>query len=263
MSRTRRWVESEVKDGVSRIALSSWKYFHDFVYQEMLDFRDYIWRGHRCDNWLLEPTLDRALKGVEQSMQTSIRRAHLRNFKMAVRGRRGPNPSHIGSEDEWWALGQHYGLYSPLLDWTNSPFVAAYFAFANQGTPQTRRRAVFAVDPKSLMSKDLDVIDSTPEDERPKVVYEVRPLSDDNPRLVNQGGLFLRAPDNTDLETWVRKKFVGVNEEITLMKITIPDSDREMALRSLNRMNINHLSLFPDLTGASQFCNTDLIIKNY
>lgn len=150
MSRTRRWIEGEVEHGVGTIALSSWRYFHDYVYQEMLDFRHYIWRGHRCDNWLLEPTLDRALRRVPPSKQDSVRSEHLHNFKMAVRGRRGPNPPNIETENDWWALGQHYGLHSPLLDWTNSPFVAAYFAFANEGNPQTSCRAVFAVNPRSL-----------------------------------------------------------------------------------------------------------------
>ena len=87
-------------------------------------------------------------------------------------------------------------------------------------------------------------------------------MSDDNPRLVSQGGLFTRGPDKTDVQSWVETNAV-VPGKVTLIKITIPDTDRETALRSLNRMNINHLSLFPDLTGASKQCNMSAEIDRY
>jgi hypothetical protein len=48
-----------------------------------------------------------------------------------------------------------------------------------------------------------------------------------------------------------------------LLKITFPESDRQMALRELNLMNINHLTLFPDASGASTFCNLGLRIQHY
>ncbi len=61
----------------------------------------------------------------------------------------------------------------------------------------------------------------------------------------------------------MEQHFAGESEKLVAIKITMPDSNREEALKSLNRMNINHLTLFPDLFGASVFCNTDFEIIGY
>ena len=90
----------------------------------------------------------------------------------------------------------------------------------------------------------------------------IRPLSDENQRLVNQGGLFTRAPDGEAVESWVQKNFID-DSGYVLMKILIPNKDRTECLTSLNRMNINHLTLFPDLYGATKYCNLFGEIKNY
>jgi len=74
--------------------------------------------------------------------------------------------------------------------------------------------------------------------------------------------MFTRAPDGMLVEDWVATAFPE-DKHSYLLKITIPTKDRLVALRTLNRMNINHLSLFPDLDGASRFANLHLIIDRY
>ncbi|HKP01854.1 MAG TPA: hypothetical protein VJU77_00705 [Chthoniobacterales bacterium] len=48
-----------------------------------------------------------------------------------------------------------------------------------------------------------------------------------------------------------------------LYKLLLPSEERLMALRSLNRMNINFLSLYPDVEGASLYCNMTLELDHY
>lgn len=264
MARKPRWEELGVSDGIGDVRLFSWRYFADYINQEMLDFREYIWRGQRYDNWLFESTLDRRTRGMTRLKRRRVRNTHLQNFKFGVRGRRGPNPSDL-TENDWWTLGQHHGLDTPLLDWKSSPFAAAYFAFYGQGTPQTSRRAIYALHASSVQAKSEELSAAHEKKEgigRAPIVELVRPLSDDNPRLVNQGGLFTRAPERVDLESWIKEHFADTGS-YTLMKITIPNKERHLVFRSLNRMNINHLTLFPDLYGTSKFCNLDLAIDKY
>lgn len=42
---------------------------------------------------------------------------------------------------------------------------------------------------------------------------------------------------------------------IALAKIIIPTKEKELTLDSLDKMNINSLTLFPDLIGAASFAN--------
>jgi len=98
---------------------------------------------------------------------------------------------------------------------------------------------------------------------RAPVVEFLEPLSDENSRLVSQGGLFTRAPDAVSIEHWIRTHFRGDDRVWRLLKITAPLRDRCIALRTLNRMNINHLSLYPDVYGASRFSNLHLLVENY
>lgn len=263
MARTPRWKVHD-DDKLMQVDLSSWAYFDDFIRQLMLKYRDYVWRGHASATWQLEPTLDRILKKRHKLADRSIRSEHLQRFQLATRGRRGSHPVPINSENEWWALGQHYGLATPLLDWTRSPYVAAYFAFASDECGPDARRAVFGL-PRGAVELLCENLCTRWKDEKhsgsPPLIEFIEPRLDENARLVNQGGVLTRAPDGVTIEDWIAEHRDGVLG--ILMKITIPDTDRAVALRTLNRMNINHLSLFPDVEGAAKFANLDLLIEDY
>ena len=159
------------------------------------------------------------------------------------------------TENDWWALGQHYGLATPLLDWLRSPFGAAYFAFEFGELPPTPYRVVFGLDERAADSKNLAIVHGPSlETGRVPILELIDPLSDENPRLVSQGGLFTRGPLGVPVERWVAEEFEGSADPV-LLRIEIPNAERTTSLRALQTMNINHLSLFPDLSGASLFSN--------
>ena len=258
-----KWNETPNVDGIVQLDLAAWGDFDDYIREEMLDYRNFIWRGQAAAKWPLESTLDRILRQQGRSGDADVREDHLRRFKFSTRGRRGINPPRIDSDNDWWALGQHYGLATPLLDWTASPFVAAYFAYVDEKNDGDDRRAIFALSRTAVSRRSAEIAKAWKKKARPPIVELVEPQSDENTRLVSQGGLFTRGPDAVNIDDWVRKNFAGVTDWVRILKITVPNDERLVALRSLNRMNINHLSLFPDLIGASVFTNLDLLIAKY
>lgn len=259
--RPRRWTV-DAAHGIWEVRLASWKYFYDYVRAEMLEFNHYVWRGDRCDNRTLLPSFDRQHARRSQAYIEIRSHGHLASFQRAVCGRRGVNPAQIQTENDWWALGQHYGLATPLLDWTNSPFVALFFAFEKLRQQQTPCRAVYAISPGTCEALTPDIKKAHDGQRRPDIVEFFTPLQDESSRLVNQNGLFSRCTAGKSLDQWVSEKFPKEKGGI-LLKILIPDEGREECLRTLNKMNINHLTLFPDLYGASNFCNMADSITKY
>lgn len=279
---------TRVAPGYTKLVLNSWKDFLDYVYEDMLDFETYVWRGQRCDNWKLEPTISRLKRTatVPRTQEHDFQKEQLESFKLAARGRRGPSPPQLSDENDWWALGQHHGLATPLLDWSTSPFVAAFFAFSELMRPQTKYRAIFALHQPTIESwagikkarenrKRIEQRKSAAPggllslaahiDAEEEITF-LRPLSDENHRLVNQGGLFTRSRTDKCIEDWVEENHPTQEDDdggMILIKILIPNTERDKCLRTLNRMNINPLSLFPDLSGASQYCNLFSEVKNY
>ncbi len=262
MARTARWTLIKYKNGVGEYSLSSWKYFSDFVNQEMINFTTYVYRGHGDSLWKLEPTLDRIIRSP-----TSFKRAaHLEKFKFETRGRRGAFPIKMEDDNDWWALGQHHGLATPLLDWTESPFVALFFAASAANNLDSDNFSVYAISQGSIkkINDQISQNEMSPLiNGRKQTVKIVKPLSDENKRLVSQRGLFTRGPNNIDLETWVRVNTDDVARDLRILKVNIPNRESKECLRYLNRMNISHSTLFPDLPGASDFCNMHLRIDKY
>lgn len=187
--------------------------------------------------------------------------AHLERFKKSIQGMHDDRPeffkSFINIKNEVWALGQHYGLGTPLLDWTTSPLIAAFFAFEPKKDPDSSQgeRVVYAID-KTKLDK-LKVGESKVE------LFE--PSYNGNKRLAAQSGLFTYVPNGVCLNELVKRCYKDVDgNEYVLIKLIIPGDDRDGFLRLLNsKENINNSSLYPDLIGVSRHCNLHFEIDDY
>jgi hypothetical protein len=172
----------------------------------------------------------------------------LERFRWAASGLRGPNPKDLSSE-EWWALGRHYGLITPLLDWTEKPYIATFFAFSecyekngyfrlleNKGKGVAIYRLLHS---SQLEGDGLQV---------------VKPVVDELGRLQSQRGVFtwLNSEMYYELQTFMD----NTNKGDLLTKITLPDLAVVYGLIDLDKHGIDYRLLFPDLVGAALAANT-------
>ncbi|MHC4144437.1 MAG: FRG domain-containing protein [Planctomycetota bacterium] len=251
----------EWESGVLTVPLQSWKDFSSGV-AHLDELGAFIWRGQRQD-WPLLSKFQRDVKGNH----TKILTEHTRTFRNAIKGRRGNNPPPLNNDIAVWKLGQHYGLPTPLLDWTESPFVAAYFAYWEDGSEDEDKPYRFVYG----LSKDITrwgPVKSSEDKLEKRYVYVSDECSDENARMINQRGLFtLTSAADIEIEQVVRLCYSDDEEKgvkrIILVKIQIPSTDRNQCLRELNRMNINHATLFPDLAGAAVYCTMKLKSTDY
>ncbi|MPS48838.1 FRG domain-containing protein [Methylobacillus sp.] len=230
-----------------------WHDLHLLIDDYFTHYNGYIFRGQADTSWPLESSLTRAIRRScpdEANIELTVR-WHLAAFKENIRGRCSVD-LHTATDETLWALGQHFGLYTPLLDWSASPYVALFFSLFGECT--SGRRCLWAL-------LESDVFDWAGQSGDIGKLKVVRPMSHDNPRLVNQRGLFLDVPVGRAVDAIV--KDAPESESVTLYKIDYPDAIRNDILAALNNMNINYASLFPDLVGSSLHANFQLEIESH
>lgn len=273
-------------DGFSNLFNGEFVTKREGAKNEELYLEDYIWRGHRCEDWELVSSFDREFKTDNEDFvydpdRGKILNRHLNSFVYAVRSRlkefgltvreikeairsKELNKNHI------WALAQHYGLRTRLLDWCYSPYVAAYFAFQKPNNRNDNHyRIVWGLNYKQVCDNytKAGVFNTG--------IKYFDPMSSEYPRLINQRGLFTitkngeeikkARKNDIDIEGIVKNDRGGGCNGRWLIKAKIKDSkeNREEFLRRLNAMNINHMSLFPEIKGGAEFSNIGLEFNEY
>ncbi|HEY2154347.1 MAG TPA: FRG domain-containing protein [Isosphaeraceae bacterium] len=118
-----------------RIRFRNWREFHrdyllEFAALDRMGRSRLLFRGHSDRGWALSPTLDR-LRPVGFAGDQE-RKEHyeflLAEFRReAIRFVSPPLELPVGEAFE--LLARHHGVPSPIIDWTESPYVAAFFAY--------------------------------------------------------------------------------------------------------------------------------------
>ncbi|HEV8429066.1 MAG TPA: FRG domain-containing protein [Pyrinomonadaceae bacterium] len=225
-----------------------------------------LFRGHASSEWKLASQWERRISGTGEpslldrsTWQNALDRI-LSDFKDLAYGTPGLH-SHDFSEADWWAIGRHYGLITPLLDWTRSPYVAAFFAFtgfAEVLSPGFASSGNFDAKPFLINdSSDSVVVWALKVGlslSSAKDFSVVNPQIDLGHRQRAQRGLFTRLDSNAHFSIEDYLPTLGL-AETPLRKYFIPSGETALALSELRLMNITFATMFPDLHGAALQAN--------
>jgi hypothetical protein len=217
-----------------------------------------LWfRGHSDASWKLTPKLYRPefLGADENEIRHEFKSRALQFIKGRV-------PT---TELDWYFLMQHYGAPTRLLDWTENPLAALYFAVADQDGE--REAAVWILDPTWLnkqLGKGIEgamlpdweearrYLPGLEESFGGQTVRIRRPAAIEpahvDPRLAAQASRFVIFGTTRDLmRTKILRFRSGSKRHLAIFRI--PKDRIAEAQDELTRYGVTTTSLFPDLAG--------------
>lgn len=225
----------------------------------------FMFRGQADATWGLEPSFTRLARTYNLSAEQALEvEAHaLRVFEMEA-PLHTPIWKDIPREKltARWALMQHYGAPTRLLDWTRSPYVAAFFAAERElDKPGAVWVAHVQLVRDFLRGKfgDRDGDSNLPVDQLTSftrtapnpMLYVGEDIYTD--RMAAQATIFTVSPwVLQDHQEVLAEAVQAFPKNIVVLKLVIPPEVKASLLRGLRQMNVTARSLFPGLDGFSR-----------
>ena len=221
---------------------------------QQTDPKQSVWfRGHAKKSWGLVPGLARNKKNLKA--ESALIKRFMQNAAPHLR-------SVPTAEWEWLFLMQHHRAFTRLLDWTESPLVALYFAVTGQ-SHRSSDGCVWSLDPIALntaaklkfsfsaeipafgIDNELSSYLLSHVREKPPPlppVGIVGPRS--TPRMVAQLGTFtINHRDHTPIERLADQQHVW--------RWVVPADAKVEIVKELARLGLTKLTLFPELDSVA------------
>jgi hypothetical protein len=225
-------------------------------------YANWAYRGERDERWPLFSSLSRYLQsfGVAPGAWTRQEARILRVFKRKAH-QFLEQPPESDDDFQWLALMQHHGAPTRLIDFTWSPYVAAFFALERT----IGDGVIWALNPSRIDSSLA--LKHSRMDPRIRGNFERYFLKGNhrfiwmgephtmNRRLIAQSGTFA-VPGVLDAP--LEEIIADFGQENILAKFVLTNAVRETGMRELYRMNITYATLFPDLDGLAKSLGYEL-----
>jgi hypothetical protein len=239
---------------IAQTKLTSWPEFKVRIFSDLFDngrFRRgrFLFRGQGSASYSLSSSFDRWYRGKKQD-KLIIAEELLNQFIKECELEDIPD---IARRDRTMmlSLAQHHGLPTRMLDWSESPYVAAFFAFSGHvrhGLNLEKHVAVWVLDSTSHIW------------DREHGCEILNVPSFGNERIRNQHGKFtyLRAPYDS-LEEYVNQ-FESEDSQ-SLRKYLVPVRDVVAAMADLDSMGLNHARIYPGINGNAKAAEFRVIMN--
>lgn len=223
-----------------------WKGYKDWVQVECLKCPGLVFRGQQDNSQGLRTLFHRVgrtdlIRYLREDVTTLCH--YINAFS-----RYQYNPDALSDVLSLLNLAQHHGYPTPLLDWTESPYIAAYFAFEEE--PEIKNSEyvrIFVFDRKTWHNTFPEKFDSNLFYE-PSPVIEARvPRIPDNYRALYQQSV-VTYTNIDEIELYLQIYAEKYNKKF-LRRIDLLASERKISMKDLQLMNIARASLFPGIDG--------------
>jgi len=227
--------------------MQSWSEYKAWIGEAVKGGAKYYFRGQRKSHWNLKTSFHRYSEKMEISLLDYLDKIipEVSYYVSATEN----EYIDISNEIQLGALLaklQHHGFPTPLLDWTLSPYIAAYFAFkdVDPHVPDNSKVSISIFDIElwsKVYAQPLDLRETTP------FVSSFKPLAKNNPRMIQQMAV-TTATNVSDLTDYL-VSCGQTTGNIFLYTAELDVSERKLVMNELNLMGINSMTMFPDFDG--------------